>query len=247
MQSKLSLRRIPLGIFAILLLWLAPMVAQSADETEEIYQRFDQVSRLRGLGNIDGSLEILEGIIREFADSDVVLRRAYNQFVYTLNSADRPVKAREKAREALLRYPDLRVDQAFAPAYVNQIYDDLCAEMFGALTISEPEDCRVFLDGDHVGDTPLHIPLLLVDTYRLEMFKSGFHAYEDTVHINPSGRHEFSFSMNRNRGSGWWLTRLGIGTAVGTIAAILLINGEESPTVEPEPLPLSGPPPIPTK
>ena len=236
--------RIPISfaLFAMVLLCAAQVVGQTADEADAIYERFDQVSRLRGLGDVEGSLEILERIIHEYSDTENIIRRAYNQLVYTLNFAQRPEDARARAREALRRYPDLKVDPAFAPASLDRLYGELRAEMFGSLTIAEPDSCRVFLNGEHVGNTPLHIPLLLADTYLLEMLKSGYDAYQDTLRVNASGTHEFSFSMHRDRTQRWWLTRIGLGAAAGTVAAILLL-GEDEPTVEPEPLP--GPPATP--
>ena len=59
----------------------------------------------------------------------------------------------------------------------NETYDQIRAELYGHLFVTRPEGCRVFLDGEHVGETLLDIPLLRAGEYELVMAKSGFYDY----------------------------------------------------------------------
>jgi len=216
--------------------------AQEQELDNTIYEQFDQVSALNSQGEYGHAIDILNSIIQEYGDSDTIIQRAYNTLVYTLLTADRTTEARGKARAALLRYPDLRVDEAYAPKSIDNLYNELRANMFGSLSISKPESCRVFMNDDYMGSTPLYIEYIRRGTYELEMLKSGYHTYLDTLQVVANDSENYNFTMDRDRSRSWWLKRIGAGVVAGTIAAFLLIDESATPA---EPLP--GPPDIPPK
>ena len=173
-----------------------------------------------------------------------MVRRALNQIVFTRLQQGTPAGAEAAAREALAAYPDLTVDTIYIPRSVNELYDRLRREMFGALTIRKPAGARIFLAGVDRGEAPLFIPYLPVGDYALEARKPKFLDYTETITIAPDGRHEYELAMARNRDRRYWITRVGGGVLASGILVLLAARGAESPA-EPEMLPGAPSPPSP--
>jgi hypothetical protein len=149
--------------------------------------------------------------------------------------------ARKDARRALERFPDIEADIVVFPSFVNELYGQLREEMYGSLSITDPEGCSVFLNGDHIGDTPLTLSLVRAREYHLVVSKPGFHEYTDSISINPSERHNFTISMKSQRNKRWWLYR------ISPVVLSLIIGGivyaqNSGDGGEPAPEPLPGPP-----
>jgi len=215
---------------------------------ERAYQKFQAIQTLRSDGQYDEAIQQLTEIIKEYSDSERVLREAYNHLVTTYRAKGDRDGAIQAAREALERFPDLTADQLHFPEAVNDYYEQLRKEMFGSLKISEPTECRVFLrkadstsPEKHVGETPLEIKLLRVGEYEMSLTKSGYNDYSEMVVVQPDHTVEKDVSMERRRDWKWWSWRVGAGAlAVGLIAYGL--SGSDDPASEPQPVPLPGPP-----
>jgi len=140
-----------------------------------IEQRFQEIDVLRSRTQFDDAFDALRQLINEFAAADSVLRRAYNQLVYTVvkqsqylkqlesfaaNEGDeeRVAELREQqddltdrlakvVHEALGRFPDLvAADDVPDPDRLNQTYEPTRQSMFGGLVVeSRPDSAAVWI------------------------------------------------------------------------------------------------------
>jgi hypothetical protein len=226
---------------AACLSWIIP-VTVFAVPGEDIYAQWQEVSRLRSEGQFGLAVQMLTGIIEAYADSEEIIRHAYNELVWTYVQMDEQDLVIATARQALERFPDLEVELSQFPGQINDTYDELRRQMFGELKINKPSGARVFLGDDYVGTVPYREDLLRVGQYTLSLSKSGYHDYVEVIQIQPNKTLDRDFSMDRQRGKSWWLYRIGAGVAAGTLMAFTLAGGDKT-AAEPEPLP--GPPPPP--
>jgi tetratricopeptide (TPR) repeat protein len=235
---------ITLAAFVVMLLAPLSVSGQTAPPEQEVdvSARFQEIIVLKAQGDYDRAIEELNRVIAEFAKSDQYVRLAYSHLVATYQEKGDVDGANRVAREALEKYPDILAQDVMIPSYVNTYYETLRKEMFGRLTIQEPEGCRVFLSGNHVGTTPLQLGLVRVGAYDLVLSKSGYHDYTERIQIESDKTLEKTVSLARVRGKGWWLTRVGAGIAVIAATAFGVAASQDEPTPTPEPEPLSGPP-----
>lgn len=240
-------RRLAVPLSSLVVTFLIITSSAANAEEQSIYEKWEQVSSLRATGQFDQAIEVLEGIIRENASSDEVLRLAYSNLVYTYYVANDPAKEEAAAREALERFPDLRADDVQFPSVINDGFERLRREMFGSLVISKPEGAGVSIDGVLKGNTPVNLPLVRVGSHQLVVSKPGYADYADSVQIEPGVVRQLDVSLTRQKDRWWWLTRVGapVAATVGVVVALLVGGDEEGTTPEPEPL--SEPPPPPTK
>jgi len=231
----------------------APAQQDSADAT---YRRFDEISALRADGEFDRAIAMLHLIIEEYADSEDVLPRAFNELVFTMLSkrsiaSDEEARraldaeARANAEAALRRFPDLVADRHFFPAEINTIYDGLRETMFGEIHIvTSPSGCRVLVGDAYEGTSPVSIPYFPVGTYQLLMSHSGYEDRLDSLEVIPGGVVQREISLSKRRGRGWWLARIVPSLAACALIAAAATGGsdEDAPTNE-----LPGPPPPPAR
>lgn len=220
--------------------------AVTQDRDEKISEIIEEVIRLRANGEYKRAIELLNRVIREYSTSEEVLRYLYNHLVFTYQKMGQPEAAIAKARKALERFPDLRVETPDIPPSINDIYNDLRKEMFASLEISEPAACHVFLIQDSVevykGKTPLELPLVRTGKYTLQVTKSGYHDYIKPIKLAPNEKYSRDIPLKRDRGMKWWLFRTVPVVVAGALAAVLLWP-EGSETDQPQPLPEPPAPP----
>jgi hypothetical protein len=220
-----------------------PSSTASDSDDQSIYTRFEEVSSLRSQGHYDEAIGILKDIIREYSQSDQVLRRAYTDLVFTLLSKGDRTAARESAREAVLRFPDLEADPIYFPLSINDMYTGLRKELFGSLNVdTRPDSCRVFLDTEFVGFTPLELAYVRVGHYTLNLSRTGYHDESMSVRIDPGSPATIRSSLARQRDKAWWLWRAGPAAVLSGILLAIQLH-EDEPTPEPSPLPEPPPPP----
>lgn len=209
--------------------------------TAKAQAQFEQVVAMRLDGRYNRAVEMLNELIARYEQSDEVLRRAYHHLVTVYVQNGDEVGARSAARLALERFPDLAADELDFPGKVNDVYNQMRKEMFGAFVIGQPEECRVYLDSLHVGDTPLRLDLVRVGEYDLTVTKSGYKDYVSRIEIQPELTRDLSgLGLERDRAWWWWPAWVG-GAAVAAVAlAVGLGGGGDDPPPEDEPLP--GPP-----
>ncbi len=237
-----SLVVLTLVVFVVSVVFL-PRFATSqvaGGSEEKIPDKFDRVINLRGDGQYVEAIDLLLQVIKQYTESEKVLREAYNQLLFTYLVKNDPEGVEGSAREALTRFPDIEADEVLFRPEVNETYDRLREEMFGSLTITKPDAGRVFLDGEHRGDIPLYLPYVPVGEYELTVTKSGYHEYAERISIKPGTPESMALSLDRRRGKWWWIA--GTGLVVGTAGLLALALSGNDNGGEPELEPLPGPP-----
>jgi tetratricopeptide (TPR) repeat protein len=220
-------------------------IHDAAAQEDDIYELWEEITSLRAQGEYDRAIELLNRMLTEHSGDDDILKRAYNELVFTQFKKGDAEAATMTARQALERYSDLAVSTAQFPARLNETYNDLRKEMFGSLTISKPESTMVYLDDAFTGTAPFSIELLRAGEYNLRATKKGYNEYTELITIDPSGKHSLELSMERQKDTKWWLYRIGPAVLVGVLAAFALAGGSGD-EAQPEPEPLPEPPAPPT-
>ena len=234
-------------IFTLCWMLALPPLAYSqievSDEIGEFFNRFQEVATLRADREYDPAIQKLSEIVKDLMASEQVLKSAYHHLVWTYEAKGDSTGARAIAHDALERFPDLTADEISFPNYVNDYYDMLRREMFGSLRIIEPEGCRLFLNENYVGDTPLRLDLVRAGEYDLELTKSGYQDFSEHIRIQPEERLEKTLSLQRKHDWKWWTYRVGAGAAVASVLTVVIIGGEDDKTPPLEQLPFPPDPP----
>lgn len=220
-----------------------PRLALAEGGPPQTWEFFNEIRKTLASGEYERAIAELNQAIADYSDSEDFLRSAYNHLVFTYFTMRDLESFDQKAREALRRFPDLTASTVEIPMQVNQKYDELRRVMFGSLSIIKPSHCRVFLDGEFQGQTPVSLHHVAVGVHRLELTRSGFRDYSEQVRIEPNSLLTMDVSLHRNRTKTWWITRLA--ACVGVVGGIALWthdgDGKESPGPEPLPSPPSPP------
>ena len=243
---------------------LAPRFALCSAQEPSVEETFATVRELRAQGDFDRAIELLSGLISEHEQSEAVLRKAYNDLVFTYlskrNATTDPVEQDalyadlvKNSEAALRRFPDLKASTTDYPADLNLIYDTRRALLFGRLEVTSTVDSsRVFLrpagDGAedaYQGITPLVIPYVPIGDYQLTVTCSGYTDRTVPLTVGPSAVVQREVTLSRERTKKWWLTRVVAPITVGAaaIVAVVLGTGEDTPTDTTQPLDEPPPPP----
>lgn len=242
-HNKPHTRIISLHLLVTFVLALAvPPAARADTDTESLQEQWDKVSSSRRSADYRDAIETLRSIIEQYSDTDRVLREAYSQLVWTYLKSGDEEAARGVAREALERYPDITANETYIIPGVNRTYEELRRQMFGSLEIEDPEEGHVFLNDEHIGDSPLYKNLVRVGEYNLLVTKSGYEDYTQTIQIDPDQKLTLSLSMSRTRDWKWWTWRGGAVVLAAVAIGFGLSAGGDEGTPPDEPLP---PPPAP--
>jgi len=217
-------------------------VASSESSQGSIQDQWERVVDLRLDGKYDQAIDVLLEIIVDYSESEQILRQAYNHLLFTYLVKDDSAGAEQTAREALERFPDIKADEVLFRPEVNETYNRLRADMYGSLRITKPDDARVFLDGEFKGNTPLQLPFVPVGEHDLTVTKSGYHDYTDRIAIKPATPETLALSLDRTRGTWWWITRVGVVVATAGLVALAVGGGDDGGEEEQEQPPLPDPP-----
>jgi hypothetical protein len=233
------------AVFVWLLVVPAHAVGQAGESGERqlIQEKFVEIARLRMNAEYDRAISELVTILERHTGSERIEREAHHEIIWTYSEKGDSLGARERAREALDRYPDIVATDIRIPTYVNELYRKLRREMFGALRITQPRDAVVLLDSVEVGAVPLFLPLIRVGEHSLTVSKNGHHDLVRKVQIDPGVPKEIEVSLQRRRGWRWWTSRVGLGVATVGLVAIGLSSGDDTPGGQDAPLPLPPDPP----
>jgi PEGA domain len=250
------------AVVVLLACALAP-IPSVAQQTSNIDETFVRVHELQGQGEYDEAIRLLSDLIREHSQSEQVLRKAYNDLVFTYLSKLGTVdvaeqdslnaKLIENARAAITRFPDLDAPAAEYPPEVNRTYRVLREVMFGRVEVTSSVDSsRVFLrpKGDEGADTyqgitPLAIPYVPVGDYLLTVTRSGYQDRIMPLTVEPNVALRTEVALSKERTKKWWLTRVVAPVTAGVAAVVAIVIGTQDNST-PEPTqPLAGPPPPP--
>lgn len=224
----------------------------SASQPSGAEASFDKVRELRGQGQFDQALSVLDGLLQSDGGDDEVARHIYNERVFTILSKRNAAltvdeqdrlynEAVSEAEKGLTRFPDLTADRALYPPDVALIYDTLRQKMFGSVELTaSPDSSNVFMNGEMVGKTPLSMRYVPVGNYELTVAHDGYRQSDVSVDVTPSAVVQREVTLGKNRGTVWWLTRVAVPAAlVGGIVYWATRSDENAPTQDP---PLPGPP-----
>lgn len=192
-----------------------------------VEELIDLVDSLKAGLAYDQVRSLLAAIIRDPAQPEAVVRRAYCELVFLDRPQDGDSAAAATAREALTKFPDLQPDPADFPRAVVGLCDSLRTEMFGAVVIAEPAGCRVFLDGEACGTAPVVIPYVPVGNVELRVTLAGFEDHVRTIRVEGGREWSQQITLDEKRGTRWWLTRIGMG-AVAVAGTVLAVSGGDA-------------------
>jgi tetratricopeptide (TPR) repeat protein len=233
----------PVSAILAALMLVSGSSAGFAQDSMDIFEKWDEVSLLRARGEYSEAIKMLEEILEDYPGEDKIQRRAWNLLVHTRFKTGDEEGATTAAREALESYPDLTVNTSILPAWMNDTYDELRNAMFGSLKVTGPEGTEIYLEGNTLGTSPVSITYLRTGIYSLTAVNSGYHEIADTIRIDPSETLTMALAMDRKRNKKWWLYRVGPVVLAGIAAAIVISAGSSSG--DPVEEPLAGPPPPP--
>jgi len=213
---------VTLVAFLAVILVPVQLPAQTSTDAndEEIALRFEQVMVMKSRGDFDRAIDELNAMIVDYEGLEQVLRLAYSYLVATYHEQRDTEGARRAATAALERFPDITArDIITVPPSVDDYYETLRREMFGALHIIEPEGALAFLDENPLGEgeTPLHLALVRVGEYDLMLTKPGYYDYTERIAIRPNDNLVKTIQMRRARDRRWWLVRVGVVCAAALI------------------------------
>jgi hypothetical protein len=233
-----------------------PVLLQGAESTnpeEEYATRIQTVYASRSEGKYDRALGEIERMIADFAQADTILRELHNELVKTIhqqrNAAQDPAerarledRREERARETLRLYPDITAGIGYAS--VDELYDQLRAEMFGELNIiTSPDSCEILIDGDYYGPSPFYQQYFPAGDHTVRVIKAQHEEKEIAVQVDPAGTITREISLTRIRGYAWWLTRVAAPVIAGVGIVIGLATAGGDGQTEDAPLPEPPPPP----
>jgi hypothetical protein len=239
------------ALATIAVLWTVTpitVIAQDNVEQDEIFDVeiatvWDRIAELRLRGEYEEAISLLDDVISRHADTEEILRHAYNHLVFTLVLMRDDVRVESAAREALLLFPDMNAPPPAFPDRMNDTYERLRRQMYGSLQITaDPEESRIFLNGEYAGTTPLEIEYLGVGDYDLLISLPGYLDHESRLTIEPNQKLTQEISLDKHRGTGWWVLRVGAGAVIGTVIALVAGSGGQDAAQ-----PLPGPPDPPAK
>lgn len=210
--------RIPMALALMVLLCGLTTATAQTTEDDAIFDRWQEAALLRGQQQYPEAEAVLRDIVTEYSDVEDILRRAWCELLFTLTlSGDQDAQA-ATAREALLQFPDLKADPVYIPASVNTLLDTTRRQMFGSLTIKEPDGAEVFLGEEHIGTVPVFLPYVEVGEYQLRAVKDGYEDYAEWFSVDPDGRHLYErIPMKRHKGWKYWGSLGGGAVLVGSI------------------------------
>lgn len=253
------LTALSLGLFFLSVTsWTSLAQVQTADEA------FARARELRAQGEFAQAVELLSEVIKQHSQSDQVLRKAYNDLVFTYLSqrnasadsttqSDLQAKMIKSADEALRRFPGLQASTQEYPPEVGLIYDTRRALLFGRVEVTSTADSsRVFLRAKdsqeaYQGITPLTLQYVPVGDYSLTVARSGYKDHEVPLTVGPSAIVQREVTLSKERTRKWWLTRVVVpATATAAIVTAIVINNQGSGSTDTT-QPLADPPPPPSQ
>lgn len=251
-----------IATLGLLLIVLHP--AHPRSQTPSLDETFAEVRELRAQGDFDRAITLLSDLIREHSHSEEVLRKAYNDLVFThlskRNATSDPAEQDSlyadlitSAEDALTRFPDIEARTQEYPPEINLIYQTRRALMFGSVEVTANTDSsRVFLgpksgagEDTYHGITPLKLRYIPVGDYQMTVTRSGYKDRVVPLTVGPSAVVQREVTLSKERTKKWWLTRVVTPVVVGAAAVVAVVVGSEDDTPADTTQPLAGPPPPP--
>ena len=254
--------RVPIAL-SVVVLFLSLASGKLLAQTQTADEAFARVRELRAQGDFAQSVSLLSDVIQQDGQSEQVVRKAYNDLVFTYlsqrnatadSTAQSGLQAKmiQSADDALRRFPDLQANTQEYPPDVGLIYDTRRALLFGRVEVTSTADSsRVLLQAKdnektYQGMTPFVIQYLPVGDYTLTVTRPGYKDREVPLTVGPSATVQREVTLSQ-RTRKWWLTRVVLpATATAAIVTAIVINNQDSGSSDTT-QPLGSPPPPPAR
>jgi hypothetical protein len=192
---KTAVRVSSFGIVFLVFLFTAAGIVRSQEDAARAI--FERVSDLGSQGRYEEAISLLHRIIADHPDSEETLRRAFNTLVFVHLSQGNQEDAATAARRGLDRFPDLVPDPVYVPVEpVGAILDEMRTEMFGLLLLTTvPDSCRVILDGESMGESPVRLEHVRAGKHVLHLYKAGYQEITRHIEIEAGEKREIEYNL----------------------------------------------------
>ncbi len=178
---------------------LLPAASAIAAQAEEI-PPMTEIRLIRKLGEYDQAKEYLNVLLEDKDTPDDIRAQVYNELITIVILTDGKDKARPIALKALEEIPNLEADHAHHPQEVFDLYEEIRKSKFGELNLTtDPPGCDVYLDGKHVGKTPLKSLHVLPGKHTIRF--SRYEYKEETLEIEVTAGEESTHNVALISGS----------------------------------------------
>lgn len=165
---------------------LLPLIPGLSAANEKDIPDISDIRLLRKLGEYEEAKRYLKLLIEDRSTPAKVRRSAYNEIVTIFFLAGGEKKMKAAAEIALREFPGLKADPTHYPVEVNQAYNNLRERLFGSIRIeTEPENCRIFLDGEDKGLSPVDVIEISVGEHQVRVAKNGFEDRVIQIAVRP--------------------------------------------------------------
>jgi len=233
----------------------APVGAEGMLDGGSVQTRVDEARRHMALLEYEQAIALLEPVLHAssppalLGESYLVLVEAhvYRGNVSAADSKERQLWHDEAASliRACLGVRELRhvspEPRERYPSEMVELFDEVRREMFGSFEIGElePREAEVTFEGtllERNASGILRRNDVPIGTHELSIRHPGYREIIETIEISPATVAMRSFTLERERGFGWYATRVIAPVAVIAGAAVIITRtgGEEAP--------LPGPP-----
>jgi hypothetical protein len=160
-------------------------------------EQLDAAARLRSQGSHEQAIEVLRAVIATQSSDEPILRRAYNELVFTFLDTNSP-ESEEAAHEALRRYPDLSADPTRFPPSINELYENLRRELFGSLLLdTRPPQAWVTIGELYDGESPVEIAYVPVGEYAVRIQQAKHLDKSTTIRVDPGRETSMTVTLDR--------------------------------------------------
>lgn len=154
---------------------------------------------LRKMGEYDKAGKYLDILTNENSTSDAVMRQVYVEKVTIALLRNNPDNAMALAREAVEKYPDIKIDPFDYPAEVVSCFDEVKNSMFAILIFSiTPNGTEVYLDGRKLGAAPVDSMFVKAGKYELSFSMLNYRDESFAVEIEAGSRKEIFVTLEKH-------------------------------------------------
>ncbi|NIM19178.1 MAG: outer membrane beta-barrel protein [Candidatus Latescibacteria bacterium] len=187
----------PIIVLCVLLLLFCPPISSAAQD-ETIRNKIEEARSLRAEGRYDQALDMIQALFEERIESAELQKQLHNEMIFTIFLKGDTNLCEEKAKEALLIFPELNADPTYFPPQLNDLYEKLRNDLFGSVILTtRPDSCNVlFGDGFH-DYSPIHRKYVKSGEYEVTIQKKGYHKKKDLIQIEPGKSVNVEISLER--------------------------------------------------
>jgi hypothetical protein len=176
----------------------------------------------QAIQEFSAALRILRAIFPHLDDL-AGLQEAHLQMGMTYQALGQSRKADQQYRMVLLQDPDRTLDEATVNPVVVERFDRVRQQVLTSLKgsfslISTPAGARVYMNGNHLGYTPLTVPGIYPGEHYFSLEHDGYKTWSGILRIRPGGMEKREVFLVEGKGIRWLrlrnrMAQAGIGRA----------------------------------